>query len=233
MRVCGCCCACCLFAGVLLRWCCVCRWLYGVWGVVCVVVGFASLRRTDVWADACVGWISEQKRSLWTATGLSFGPSTRVLGACLCVCPQEPAGWPGCGNMRRWVSLDPCFACAWRVGVCVCVWLGVLCCACWLLAALFGRSCVWRLCRPRDLSRAQVGTRACACCVWAVVCPSPLPFATAAPAAAFGRTTSSTWPRRKRERGREGVDWRLVGRWLKRGGCSRCLSSARVRLAVG
>ena len=221
MRVCCCCCAAaCLLCPVAA--CCVCRWAALWGGVLCVVVGFAFLGRTDVRTDACVGRMSEQKRSLWAATGLSAGPLTRVLGACLCVCPQEPAGWPGCGYMRRWVSLDPCFACAWRVGVCVCVWLGVLCCACWLLAALVGRSCVRRLCRPRDLSRAQGGHEGpCVLCVCGlrVPVPPPPPSATAAPAAAL-------WPydfvdlakEEKREgKGRRGLapSWSVVeARWL-------------------
>ena len=178
MRVSCCCCALCLFAGVLLRGVACVAGLRRVWGVV---VGFAFLGRTDVRTDACVGRMSEQKRSLWAATGLSAGPLTRVLGACLCVCPQEPGGWPGCGYMRRWVSLDLCFACAWRVGVCVCVcgW------ACFVVRAGCSlRFLVARVCgiyvAPGIFLRLKVGTRARACCVWAVVCPSPLPSTTAA-----------------------------------------------------
>ena len=119
-----------VLAACLLVSCCgfaACRW--AVWGGVCVV----ALSLTSL---SCAGWISGQmmrSRScwiarpverLWAATGWSFGLQTWVLGACVCVCPQLPAGWPDCGCMRIWVygyPLDPCFACAWRVGVCACV----------------------------------------------------------------------------------------------------------------
>ena len=129
---------------------------------------------------------------------------------------------PDCGCMRTWVSIGPLLRLRVARGCLrVCVWLGVLCCACWLLAALCGRSCVWRSCRPRDLSRAQVGTRARACvcvCVCAVVCPSPprvfrlRPRRQPPPPAVRLRRGGRGG---KEGRGGKGVDRRLFGRWFE------------------
>ena len=203
MRVSCCCCACCLFA---VSCCGALRVSLGcVGGLVCVVVGFAFLGRTDVRTDARVGRMSERMRSCWTTTGLSFGPSTRVFGACLCACPQEPAGWPGCGYVRRWVSLDPCFSLARGAWVCACVcgWACLVVRAGCLLRFWVARVCGVYVAPgiPLGLKWARGPVRVCA---WAVGCPSP-PVCDRGLAAASGCTTSSTRPRRKRRGRGEGV----------------------------
>ena len=138
-----------------------------------------------------------------------------------------------CRSVHRLGSLVPVYACALRsrpdgraVGTCVdgYPWTlvslarGAWVCACVcvvgraLLCVLAARCACWSLVCAAFMSppgsfsgsSGHEGPCLCVCVGRSVPVPAPcFPPATAAPAAASGRTTSSRWPRRKRRKGRE------------------------------